>query len=282
MTLQLLAKLLKISRPRFWTYLAGTFLLGVIYGIPSLNLLQTSSLIFFFLWFTFPANLFVYGINDIFDYDTDKNNPKKHTKEALVIKEEHALLKSWISIAITVGIILTSLFYSPVLGSLFLIFLFLSAFYSATPIRAKAIPLIDTLFNSLYVVPGIIGYYLSTHMLPPAFIVAAGVLWCMGMHAYSAIPDIQVDKNASLNTIATFLGKNGTLIFCTLCYIGSAYIVSLFSSWIGLLLGIYPVLMVLNFFFSEKSLERFYWLFPWVNTAVGAICVFMRMYELVL
>jgi 4-hydroxybenzoate polyprenyltransferase len=37
--------------------------------------------IFFFLafalYFTFPANLFVYGVNDFADYDTDKFNSKK-------------------------------------------------------------------------------------------------------------------------------------------------------------------------------------------------------------
>lgn len=276
----LIRKLLKISRPRFWAYLAGTFLLGAVYGIPSLSLLQTPSLLFFFFWFTFPANLFLYGINDIFDYDTDINNPKKEKREALVQKSEYPALKSWISIMLTFGIILVSYFYTPVLAFFFLIFLFLSCFYSAVPIRAKAVPFVDTLFNSLYVIPGIMGYYLATHTLPPFEIVFAGITWCMAMHAYSAIPDIEVDKAAGIKTVATILGRSQTLIFCFLCYGISGYLLISFSSWIGLLIGIYPVLMVLNFFFSEKNLEKFYWIFPWINMFVGAVIVIERLISL--
>lgn len=272
----LLHKLLKISRPRFWSYLTGTFLLGVIYGIPSLSFLQTPSVIFFFLWFTFPANLFLYGINDIFDYETDKLNPKKQEKEALVVKEEHTILKSWISIMITLGIILTSYFYTPILGFLFLCFLLLSAFYSAKPIRAKAVPFLDSIFNSLYIFPGLIGYYLVTHSFPPALIVFAGIFWCMAMHAYSAIPDMDADKKAGITTIAGVLGKPGTLLFCFILYSVCAVLVGRFSLMIGILLGLYPLLMAGNFFLPPHTLEKFYWLFPWINTGIGAVLVISR------
>jgi 4-hydroxybenzoate polyprenyltransferase len=41
----------------------------------------------------------------------------------------------------------------------------------------------------------------------------------MAMHAYSAIPDIQADTDAKIQTTATVLGKYGTLIYCALCRI---------------------------------------------------------------
>ena len=38
----------------------------------------------FVVYFLIPANILIYGINDIFDYDTDKLNPKKGTYEAFI------------------------------------------------------------------------------------------------------------------------------------------------------------------------------------------------------
>ena len=50
------------------------------------------------VYFTFPANLFVYGVNDIFDYETDKVNEKKHEYEALVEQKQHKTLVIWIAV----------------------------------------------------------------------------------------------------------------------------------------------------------------------------------------
>jgi 4-hydroxybenzoate polyprenyltransferase len=41
----------------------------------------------------------------------------------------------------------------------------------------------------------------------------------MAMHAYSAVPDISADREADLQTVATLYGKNGTLLFCIICYL---------------------------------------------------------------
>lgn len=281
MSLVLIRKLLKISRPRFWIYLAGTFLLGVTYAIQSPSELLSPLLVGFFLWFTFPANLFVYGINDIYDHDTDILNPKKQTKEMVVHSEDYTVLKGWISIMISLGIILLSLSYTPSVASLFLVFLFLSCFYSATPIRAKAIPFLDTIFNSLYVVPGLIGYHLVTHTLPPFPIILSGVVWCMSMHAYSAIPDIFVDRTAQISTVATVLGKNGTLCYCFFFYSMCATMVVQYSIIVSILLCIYPLLMLVNILLSFTTLERFYWLFPWINLMMGTLIVLLRLSELI-
>ncbi len=68
-----------ISRPRFWMYVLGTFLVGMIAaGNPFQYDWQTNvNLVVLALFFSLPANLFIYGINDIYDYDTDRLNAKK-------------------------------------------------------------------------------------------------------------------------------------------------------------------------------------------------------------
>lgn len=286
-----LRRLLKISRPRFWIYLLGPFLLGYAIHVPANDLL----LVLAFTWpaflifgyhFTFASNLLLYGINDIFDYETDKLNPKKQKYEALVTPEERPSLLYWILIAHAPIIALIWMWWSAAPGIeaplltfciLSLLFIVLSIGYSAPPIRAKARPFWDSLFNILYVLPGLMSYLLvadiSTVQWP---LVLAACLWCMAMHAYSAVPDIDSDTRAGLRTIATTLGKTRTLWFCIMCYAGAALLSVSALDWLAYLLGgIYLVLMGLSINAkNQTTLFRYYKLFPWINTAAGAALFF--------
>jgi 4-hydroxybenzoate polyprenyltransferase len=60
----------------------------------------------------------------------------------------------------------------------------------------------------------------------------------MAMHTYSAIPDIDVDKEVGIITTAGFLGKNKTLIYCGTLRALSTLLASLTLSWIIAPLGI--------------------------------------------
>ena len=76
-----LKSIVEISRPRFWLYLAGTYLVGYAFGAENIYSLQNFNFIIHFLFFLIPANIFLYGINDIYDEDTDQFNQKKGTYE---------------------------------------------------------------------------------------------------------------------------------------------------------------------------------------------------------
>lgn len=182
----------------------------------------------FAIYFLFPANLLIYGVNDIFDFETDRLNPKKTEKELLARAQSQRYLIAAIFLTniplLIVTSTLTPLAALPLSG-----FLFFSIYYSAPPIRAKARPVIDSIFNILYPFPGIIGYQLIAGKLPPLPIVAAGGLWMMAMHAYSALPDIQADRDSGLSTIATSLGARGTFSFCLVLYLASSTLVSIIS-----------------------------------------------------
>jgi 4-hydroxybenzoate polyprenyltransferase len=80
--------LISVSRPRFWFYLAGTYLVGVVYAIDNFNFGQGwfwLSLIYFLL----PANLILYGVNDLSDREIDLVNPKKNGQK------KARLMASW-------------------------------------------------------------------------------------------------------------------------------------------------------------------------------------------
>ena len=77
---------------------------------------------------------------------------------------------------------------------IFGIFLFLSYFYSAKPIRFKDKPFLDFSSNYLYVMPGIFGFYLVSGSMPALIILVGAYMHISAMHIFSAIPDIEFDK----------------------------------------------------------------------------------------
>ncbi len=82
----------KISRPRFWLYLAGPYLLGYAAGVNNLNDFISAKFAVYFLFFLIIANIFLYGVNDYFDNDTDQYNDKKITHEHLLQSSERKKL----------------------------------------------------------------------------------------------------------------------------------------------------------------------------------------------
>jgi len=77
-----LSYLCVLSRPRFWFYLAGPVVVGVAVAAQSVDDLFTPMTIGLFAYFLLPANVLLYGVNDIFDVEVDAENPKKTDKEA--------------------------------------------------------------------------------------------------------------------------------------------------------------------------------------------------------
>lgn len=271
---------LRISRPRFWIYELGSFLVGFAsYAHFGSSSWYSFDFLVFFIYFTFSANLYIYGINDIFDYETDIQNPKKTDYESLVVPSERPKLFLWIALT-TLPFILLSFFLNISKESFvaFLLFLFFAGFYSAPPIRAKTKPFLDSFFSGAhYIVTAVFGYYLAGGSSFPLLPVIASMFWAIAMHAYSAVPDIKADKEGGLQTIATFCGKRVTLIFCITLYVLSSAIAFLYYPLFAI--GgfiIYSFLMILSLQTkSEDELFKLYTYFPKINTIIGMILFFL-------
>lgn len=274
-------EVLLISRPRFWIYLLGPFLVGSTSAVVFSNGQPSFPVIMLAVYFTLPANLLIYGANDIFDFETDILNDKKGSYEPLVQKHEHRHLLQAILITNLPFLPLLAFLNPATLGAIGL-FLFLGIFYSAPPIRAKARPFLDSAFNALYVMPGIAGYFAlgGTNLSLP--LVAAAVLWSAAMHAYSAVPDIEADTQAKLRTIATTLGARGTILFCTLAYVAAGLITGSLVGLIGWLgLGVYVLLMLISLHALKHGyLMQVYKQFPIINTVMGALLFLSIVLEL--
>lgn len=262
--------LIKVSRPRFWIYVFGPYLVGLAAGILTRGDLLRLDVLIFAIFFLLPANLLIYGINDIFDWETDRLNPKKAEYEMLVRPESHRRLGIWIAF-LNLPFLVAAFFLAPHALPSLAGFVFFSAFYSAPPIRAKAKPIIDSVFNVLYVFPGAFAFQMINGAFPPLLVFAAGWLWTMAMHAYSAIPDIDADREAGVSTVATMLGRSGTLVLCLACYLASAVFSFPYLGFASIIGGVVYSAMIAISFLSKSSdgIFSIYQRFPVVNAIVG-------------
>lgn len=284
-----LKRLLKISRPRFWIYELGPYLIGIAAaaqgGYSLAYLLPT---LIFFLFFTYPGNIYIYGINDVYDYETDRLNPKKVSYESLVMPEERRKLLIHI-VLVSLPFLLFALFTLSIAALVaFGAFFFFAGFYSATPIRAKAKPFLDSIFSA--------GHYIATAAFSYIFLsdlmsrdyshdalvlcIFAGMCWAMAMHAYSAVPDIKADSDAGLKTIATMLQKKGTIMLCAVLYALSGALSVPFIGVTSIILAIFYVgFMLMSYRTTEDELFRIYTYFPIINTASGMIIFFTILFR---
>jgi 4-hydroxybenzoate polyprenyltransferase len=276
-----LKELFFLSRPRFWMYVLGTFLVGV---ISSGNLFlyddtTTLLLIAFGLFFSLPANVFIYGVNDIYDYQTDIYNDKKIKYESVLKLEKHRSL--WIIIVLLLIPFVPLFFMVNVPTKLaLLLFLFTGLFYSARPVRAKSKPPLDVLFSAIiYVSPALVGFFITGNTNIQWLAVLGGLIWAFGMQTYSAIPDIEADRKARVNTLAIMLGEKKALWFCLIAYFISASIGFYYVGFIAIVFGIVYISIVLLSINNISKLFKYYTYFPLINVLTGAILFFYMFFN---
>jgi 4-hydroxybenzoate polyprenyltransferase len=269
-------EIILISRPRFWLYTAGPYLLGYTASSEAICDLLSPAFIGIFLYFMIPANFYLYGINDLFDLDTDVYNPKKGSREVLSTEIGVTKLAAVVIASLVISIpVLAILRGYPML--LMMLFLLLSTIYSAPPLRLKSRAFLDSYSNSLYAVPMIMGYSQNRGYLPETSIIIASILWTAAMHAFSAIPDIEYDRKAGLRTTAVLLGARGSLAFCTINW-GLASLIAITYDPLLLPSLLYPAIS-LYLLFKPESVERIYWQFPKINTVMGFLAFIYILYR---
>ena len=270
-----------LSRPRFWMYVLGTFLVGMVAGGNPFahDWFTVFCLSALGLFFSLPANVLIYGVNDIYDYQTDINNDKKLKYENVLAPAKHGSL--WKIIIILILPFIPLFFFINLPAKLALIvFLFTGVFYSANPIRAKSKPPLDILFSAvIYVSPAVVGFYLTGNMNLEWLAVLGGLIWAFGMQTYSAVPDISADKSAGVRTLATELGEKKALWFCLFCYLISVSIGYFYIGTISLFFGFtYAIIVFLSLRNSQK-LFKYYTYFPLINVITGTVLFFFLFFK---
>jgi len=223
-----LEKLFWISRPISWPNTSYPFLAGYLLslgGAPyGINLI---TLIIGTLYFIGPYNLLVYGVNDVYDYESDIQNPRKGGVEGM--KESRAFHPTILRAVVMSNV--PFLLYLLVIGdwlsrAVLVLIVFAALAYSLKGLRFKEIPLLDSITSSFHFVGPLILALSLAHFPVAAWPwVAAFFLWGMASHALGAIQDIIPDRKGGLHSIATALGARTTIRLAVVLYAIATYLV---------------------------------------------------------
>lgn len=163
------------------------------------------------LWLTLPFNLLIYGVNDVFDRETDAKNPRKGSLEGARISASEVRPILLAVLATNLPFLLYfALSLPPAATAWMLLYALLFVGYSAPPVRFKARPYLDSLSNAAYALPLVfVPLALGESPLWPA---ALGLMaWSAAKHTFDAVQDIDEDRRAGIETTAVRLGARGVV-----------------------------------------------------------------------
>lgn len=260
------------SRPISWINTAFPFAAGYLYFTQSIDLFVVLG----FLFFLIPYNLLMYGINDVYDYESDMRNPRKGGVEGAVVPKKYHRLILWWSYALPAPFIVVLCGIHPASTWVLLACLFFVVAYSAKGLRFKEIPFVDSITSSLHFV-GPLLYALSVVGWPEQAwpIVAAFFLWGIASQSLGAIQDVDADKQAGLSSISTVIGERATVYFSLAAYIGALVIIGTAGTYgvIIMLIGftyVQNVLLILRAPSISIGARHAWKRFMWINYFVGA------------
>lgn len=274
--MKLATKLFWSSRPISWVNTAFPFAAAYYFSTGLLDWVLVVGTLFFLI----PYNLLMYGVNDVFDYESDLRNPRKGGIEGALLdpKFHRPTLILAFALSAPFALVLSSI---NLLGTLVLwLTLFLVVAYSIKGLRFKEIPFLDSFTSAAHFVgPMLVGLALANQPLsqPITLGILAFVFWGMASHAFGAVQDVKADREANIASIATRLGARNTVRFSLALYIfamGLGLSLPANFSFVGLALVPYLIVVGSQLKVTDETCEaanRGWRYFIWLNFFVGAI-----------
>lgn len=269
--------LLVASRPLSW--------INTAYPFAAVHLLTTGTIDAAFvigtLFFLVPYNLAMYGVNDVFDYESDLANPRKGGAEGAKLPPSLHRATLWAS-AVLGGAFVVALVVlgagRPVSWVVLAVSLFAVLAYSVPGLRFKEIPVVDSITSSTHFVsPALYAAALAGTTLTPPLVLTLIAFFCWGMasHAFGAVQDIGPDRDAGIGSIATALGAAATVRIAVGLWL-VAGLLMLFAPWPANLaaLAVLPYIAIVAPYLNvddgrSASANRAWRRFLVINYAVG-------------
>src|SRR5690606_30699363 len=177
-----LRQLLVASRPVSWINTAYPFAAAYLLTARGIDL----PLVIGTLFFLVPYNLAMYGINDVFDYESDLRNPRKGGAHGAVLDRRLHRATLWAAgLSCLPFVVYLAIIGDPLSLLVLALSLFFVVFYSAPPLRLKEVPFADSATSAVHFVsPAVYGLVLAgavwTWQL--GLIMLAFALWGVASH----------------------------------------------------------------------------------------------------
>lgn len=260
--------LIMTSRPVSWVNTA--------YPFAAAYFLATGRLDWVFivgtLFFLFPYNLAMYGINDVFDYESDLLNARKGGVEGAVLDRSEHRLVLWGAILLAIPFLVVLALAGDVRANIVLaVSMFAVVAYSAPGLRFKERPFLDSITSSTHFVsPAVYGLALAQANFTPGIVafLAAFFLWGVASHALGAVQDVVPDREGGIASIGTVLGARFTVRFAFFAYAAAGFLMlgtsAPFASVLVIpyMINVAPYLHVTDQTSAEANVawKRFLWL----------------------
>lgn len=270
-----LRQLLVASRPVSWINTAYPFAAAYLLTARGIDL----PLVIGTLFFLVPYNLAMYGINDVFDYESDLRNPRKGGAHGAVLDRRLHRATLWAAgLSCLPFVVYLAIIGDPLSLLVLALSLFFVVFYSAPPLRLKEVPFADSATSAVHFVsPAVYGLVLAgavwTWQL--GLIMLAFALWGVASHAFGAVQDVAADREAGISSIATARGARWTVRFALVCY-AAAGVLMLATAWPGPLAALLVVPYLVSVWpfrdiadESAHTASRGWSRFLWLNQLAG-------------
>ncbi len=162
------------------------------------------------LLLTFPMNLIGCGLNDIFDYESDRRSRRRRAVWGAVVGTEDRPLVFRASMAMIPLIVLGACLsrnWDNIVATVSL--LMVAWLYSVPPTRLKERPPLDSIANGLgyFLLPFMMGYSLNADPrdMPLRYYLLA--LCVCGVHSLATTADYEADRAAGHRTLAVAFGR---------------------------------------------------------------------------
>ena len=240
-----LRMLLVSSRPLSWVNTAYPFAAAYLITTGGIDLAWVLGTLYFLI----PYNLAMYGINDVFDYESDLHNPRKGGVEGAVLDRGFHRITLWAAVATNVPFLIALILLGNPLSWLVLaVSVFAVIAYSAPGLRFKERPFLDSITSSTHFVsPAVYGLVLAGAVFTPGLwaVLGAFFLWGMASQAFGAVQDVVPDREGGISSIATVLGAKAVVRIAAAAYLAGGLLM-LLTPWPATLGGLLALPYILN------------------------------------
>lgn len=272
---ELLTQAIIASRPVSWVNTAYPFAAALFLTTREVDWVLIVGTVYFLI----PYNLAMYGINDVFDYASDMQNPRKGGIEGALLAPRLHQPMLWLIVITNVPFLIAlAAVGSPAVWISLGVSVFAVIAYSAPRLRFKEKPVLDSVTSSTHFVsPAVIGLTLGGAEFTAGLVIllAAFFLWGMAAHAFGAVQDISPDRSAGIASIATVFGARRTVRLAMSLW-AIAGVAMLVTPWPGPLAALVALPYLVNCgrwwnITDETSMQtnRAWRRFIWLNYASG-------------
>jgi 4-hydroxybenzoate polyprenyltransferase len=209
--------LVQVSRPIIWPVLPLVYAFGMHAAHAALSPAAVVQL----LLLTFPMNLIGCGLNDIYDFDSDRRSDRRRKVWGAIVRPEDRALVWWSCLAMAPLVVAGSIYTGILLNVASAVGLLVAAWaYSVPPLRLKERPPLDSLSNGLgyFLLPFAMGYSLGANPLTMPLKYYLLALAVSGIHALATAADFEADRAASHRTFAVAFGRRTAAAFAFLTF----------------------------------------------------------------